>query len=114
MPFKITITEDADRQFRSMPVREQRILEPAMRARVQAQVSSIGIEIEGQPAPNLHAAPFVLSNATPHVHSRKGTRTFSVDKCPRAFFARFPRFPRGTEPPRVIACRYWRCHFNDS
>ena len=30
MPFNITITEDADRQFRSIPVREQRILEAAI------------------------------------------------------------------------------------
>lgn len=37
MPFKITITKDADRQFRSLPVREQRILEAAMLSRLQQQ-----------------------------------------------------------------------------
>jgi mRNA-degrading endonuclease RelE of RelBE toxin-antitoxin system len=37
MPFKITITEDADRQFRSLPAREQRILEAAIAARLQHQ-----------------------------------------------------------------------------
>ncbi len=37
MPFKITITEDADRQFRSLPAREQRILEAAIQSRLQHQ-----------------------------------------------------------------------------
>ncbi len=37
MPFKITITEDADRQFRSLPPREQRILEAAIQARLENQ-----------------------------------------------------------------------------
>ena len=37
MPFKITITEDADRQFRSLPVREQRILEAAILSRLEHQ-----------------------------------------------------------------------------
>lgn len=35
MPFKITITEDADRQYRSLPVREQRILEAAIQSRLK-------------------------------------------------------------------------------
>jgi len=35
MPFKITITEDADRQFVSLPVREQRILEAAIQSRLE-------------------------------------------------------------------------------
>ncbi len=35
MPFKITITEDADRQFRALPVRDQRILEAAILSRLQ-------------------------------------------------------------------------------
>ena len=35
MPFKITITEDADRQFRSLPVRDQRILEAAILSRLE-------------------------------------------------------------------------------
>ena len=35
MPFKITITEDADRQFRSLPAREQRILEAAIQSRLE-------------------------------------------------------------------------------
>src|SRR6266576_2102918 len=37
MPFKIAITEDADRQFRSLPVREQRILEAAILSRLEHQ-----------------------------------------------------------------------------
>ena len=37
MPFKITITEDADRQFRLLPVREQRILEAAIQSRLEHQ-----------------------------------------------------------------------------
>src|SRR5712691_9751305 len=37
MPFKILITEDADRQFRSLPVREQRILEATIQSRLQLQ-----------------------------------------------------------------------------
>ena len=35
MPFRITITEDADRQFRSLPAREQRILEAAVLSRLE-------------------------------------------------------------------------------
>jgi mRNA interferase RelE/StbE len=37
MPFNITITEEADRQFRSLPARDQRILEAAIKARLQHQ-----------------------------------------------------------------------------
>src|SRR5438552_12717304 len=37
MPFKITITEDADRQLRSLPVRDQRILEAAILSRLEHQ-----------------------------------------------------------------------------
>ena len=37
MPFNITITEDADRQYRSLPVRERRILEAAIRSRLEHQ-----------------------------------------------------------------------------
>src|SRR5580658_1550488 len=37
MPFKITITEEADRQFRDLSVREQRTLEAAILARLQHQ-----------------------------------------------------------------------------
>src|SRR5438105_11697348 len=37
MPFKITITEEADRQFRSLPVRDQRILEAAILSRLEHQ-----------------------------------------------------------------------------
>jgi mRNA-degrading endonuclease RelE of RelBE toxin-antitoxin system len=39
MPFKITITEDADRQFRSLPAREQRILEAAIQSRLEHEPS---------------------------------------------------------------------------
>jgi mRNA-degrading endonuclease RelE of RelBE toxin-antitoxin system len=37
MPFKITITQDADRQFRALPVRDQRVLEAAILSRLQHQ-----------------------------------------------------------------------------
>jgi mRNA-degrading endonuclease RelE of RelBE toxin-antitoxin system len=37
MPFTITITEDADRQFRSLPAREQRILEAVIQSRLLHQ-----------------------------------------------------------------------------
>ena len=37
MPFKISITEDADRQFRALPVRDQRILEASILSRLQDQ-----------------------------------------------------------------------------
>src|SRR6516162_10697366 len=37
MPFRITITEDADRQLRSLPVRDQRILEAAIQSRLEHQ-----------------------------------------------------------------------------
>ena len=37
MPFKITITEDAERQLRSLPVRDQRILEAAILSRLELQ-----------------------------------------------------------------------------
>ncbi len=37
MPFKITITEDADRQFHALPVRDQRTLEAAILSRLQQQ-----------------------------------------------------------------------------
>jgi|CXWL01.1.fsa_nt_gi mRNA-degrading endonuclease RelE of RelBE toxin-antitoxin system len=35
MPFNITITEDADRQYRSLPAREQRVLEAAIQSRLE-------------------------------------------------------------------------------
>jgi mRNA-degrading endonuclease RelE of RelBE toxin-antitoxin system len=37
MPFKITITDDAERQFRSLPTRDQRILEAAILSRLEHQ-----------------------------------------------------------------------------
>lgn len=37
MAFKITITEDADRQFRALSARDQRTLEAAILARLQHQ-----------------------------------------------------------------------------
>jgi mRNA-degrading endonuclease RelE of RelBE toxin-antitoxin system len=37
MSFKISITEDAHRQFRSLPARDQRILEAAIQSRLQHQ-----------------------------------------------------------------------------
>ena len=35
MPFRITITDDAERQLRALPVREQRILEATIRSRLE-------------------------------------------------------------------------------
>lgn len=35
MPFKIAITADAARQYRSLPVREQRILKAAIQSRLE-------------------------------------------------------------------------------
>ncbi len=35
MPFNITITEEADRQYRSLSVREQRLLEAAIQSRLK-------------------------------------------------------------------------------
>ena len=35
MPFKITITEDGERQFRSLSARDQRILEAAIQSRLE-------------------------------------------------------------------------------
>jgi mRNA-degrading endonuclease RelE of RelBE toxin-antitoxin system len=40
MPFKITITEDAERQFRSLPVRDQRNLEAAILSRLEHRPST--------------------------------------------------------------------------
>src|SRR2546422_10950779 len=37
MAYTITITEDANRQFRALPVRDQRILEAAILSRLQHQ-----------------------------------------------------------------------------
>jgi mRNA-degrading endonuclease RelE of RelBE toxin-antitoxin system len=37
MPYRITITEDADRQFRSLPIRDQQILKSAVLSRLEHQ-----------------------------------------------------------------------------
>jgi len=37
MPFKITITDDAERQMRCFPARDQRILEAAILSRLEHQ-----------------------------------------------------------------------------
>jgi mRNA-degrading endonuclease RelE of RelBE toxin-antitoxin system len=37
MPFHITITDEADGQLRALPVREQRIIEAAVKARLRDQ-----------------------------------------------------------------------------
>jgi len=37
MPFKIIITEDGERQFKSLPARDQRILEAAILSRLEHQ-----------------------------------------------------------------------------
>lgn len=41
MAFKITITEDADRQFRSLSVREQRILQAAINSRLEHEPTRV-------------------------------------------------------------------------
>ena len=41
MPYKITITDDAHRQFRALPVRDQRILEAAILSRLQHQPTTL-------------------------------------------------------------------------
>src|SRR5262245_8965098 len=41
MPFKIAITEDADRQLRSLPARDRRILEVAIRSRLKHQPTTV-------------------------------------------------------------------------
>lgn len=40
MPFKITISEVADRQFRALSVRERRILEAAISSRLEHQATT--------------------------------------------------------------------------
>ena len=37
MAFRLTITEDADRQFQALPAREQRMLEASIRSRLEDQ-----------------------------------------------------------------------------
>lgn len=46
MPFSITITEDADRQFRSLAVREQRVLEAAIRSRLPHEPTKLSHAIK--------------------------------------------------------------------
>jgi mRNA-degrading endonuclease RelE of RelBE toxin-antitoxin system len=41
MPFKITITDEADRQLRSLPARDQRILEAAIISRLEHQPTAL-------------------------------------------------------------------------
>ena len=53
MSFKVTITEDADRQFRALPVRDQRILEAAILSRLQHQPTTPTKAIK-----RLHPNPF--------------------------------------------------------
>jgi mRNA-degrading endonuclease RelE of RelBE toxin-antitoxin system len=40
MPFKVIITDDAERQLRSMPIRDQRILEAAILSRLENKPST--------------------------------------------------------------------------
>ena len=37
MAFKVSVTEDADRQFRALPVRDQQILEAAIQSQLKDQ-----------------------------------------------------------------------------
>lgn len=41
MPFKVTITDDADRQFRSLSTREQKILEIAIGSRLEFEPAKL-------------------------------------------------------------------------
>jgi mRNA-degrading endonuclease RelE of RelBE toxin-antitoxin system len=54
MAFKITITEDADRQLRSLSAREQRIVEAAVAARLEHQPTTVSNAIK-RLRPNLLA-----------------------------------------------------------
>ena len=47
MPFKIAITDDAERQLRSLPVREQRVLEAAILSRLEHQPTTPTKAIKG-------------------------------------------------------------------
>lgn len=46
MSFQIAITEDAERQFRSLPAREQRILEAAIQSRLEHQPKKLSKAIK--------------------------------------------------------------------
>jgi len=46
MSFQITITEDAERQFRSLPSREQRILEAATQSRLEHEPTKLSKAIK--------------------------------------------------------------------
>src|SRR5438045_1055981 len=46
MPYKISITEDAERQFLALPVREQRILEAAILSRLEHQPTALSRAIK--------------------------------------------------------------------
>jgi mRNA-degrading endonuclease RelE of RelBE toxin-antitoxin system len=46
MAFQITITEDADRQFRSLPARDQRTLKTAIAARLEHQPTAVSKAIK--------------------------------------------------------------------
>ena len=54
MPFKITITDDAERQLRSLPVRDQRILEAAIKSRLEHEPTKVTKAIK-RLRPNLFA-----------------------------------------------------------
>jgi mRNA-degrading endonuclease RelE of RelBE toxin-antitoxin system len=46
MPYKITITEDGERQFRALSPREQRILEAAILSRLEHQPTTLSKAIK--------------------------------------------------------------------
>ena len=57
MPFNINITEDADRQFRALPVRDRRILEAAILSRLQDRPTTTTKAINGcAPTPLLNSS----------------------------------------------------------
>jgi mRNA-degrading endonuclease RelE of RelBE toxin-antitoxin system len=41
MPFRITITEDAELQFRALPARDQRVLQAAIASRLEQQPTTL-------------------------------------------------------------------------
>ncbi len=45
MPYKISITDDAERQLRSLPVRDRRVLEAAILSRLEHQPTTLSKSI---------------------------------------------------------------------
>ena len=65
MRYKISITEDADLQFRALPVREQRILEAAILSRLVQQPTTTSKAIKRlrpNPRPNLNCVQGICAH----------------------------------------------------